>query len=239
MYLKKNGVLNYMDPFDIAFLTIGSISCVWSAIWLLFFILKYRQIKELLNYKDYMGVLGLYLLVLGLVNEIAFYSIKAETFNILGGLIIIAGVIVLINWVIWSIVNLSRKVEKINENIAAIGYIIEIFLSLFFGVTLDISTSLEFLIFTILIFIIFFFWSGTMMYTLINIDKFRNKGEAEKKEITIREKAKKVPTTAEHLKERSEIYECSICGSKLSADLRKKYSMGKTVFCTYCGNEIE
>ena len=212
---------------------IFGILCIWNTLWLVFFIYKFKQIKELLNIKDYIGVLGLYTLVLGLFIFIVFFDIGARAFTTLGALFLIAGFIILLNWVIWSIINIIRKVEEIKENIAIIGYIIMVFIFFFYGINSDISSDLEYLIFSIIIFILFFFWSGTMMYTLINVDKFR--------ENKIKEKKIKVPIVAEQvdIKKRDEILDCPMCKNKLSDKLRERLSKGRSTFCTYCGSEIE
>ncbi len=76
---------------------IFGILCIWNTLWLVFFIYKFKQIKELLNIKDYIGVLGLYTLVLGLFIFIVFFDIGARAFTTLGALFLIAG---FIRWVL-------------------------------------------------------------------------------------------------------------------------------------------
>ena len=53
-----------MEAYDIAWLRTASIFCVWSAIWLGYFILKYKEIRKLLKYKDYTGILALIIIIL-------------------------------------------------------------------------------------------------------------------------------------------------------------------------------
>jgi len=160
---------------DIIFLIFLSISWVWSIIWLVFFILRFKEIKIRLNYKDYIGLFGYYMFVLALIILFVFWEIEVRAIAILGLFIFFGGIFLLTNWVLYSIVNLIRKKEKINENIAIFGYIIEILLILFYVFSLGIVTGVYILIFLILIFLIFFFWSGTMVYTLIKKAKFREK----------------------------------------------------------------
>ena len=222
-----------MEAYDIAWLTIASIFWIWSGIWLVYFKAKYKEIRKLLNYKEYIGVLGLFLIALGLVIEIILYDPEAEYYSVLAFPFILAGNVVLIIWVIWAIYNIIEKIEEIKENIAIFGFVI--------AFILDLTTPFT-ILFLIIIYSFRFFWSGTMIFTLINIDKFREKEiEVEQKEITIREEKEKVPIIAEQIdiKKRDEIYECPMCKSKIPAILSKKYSMGSPIFCKYCGSKID
>ena len=206
------------------------IICVWWAIWFVYFVLRFKQIKKLLNYKDYIGIMGNFIIILAIILKLIMDPF-GDFFPVITIIVIFVGGWILVIWVILTIIKLINKVEKAKDNISVFIFSSKLVIGFFYLLFWEIPIA-RFLLWYILI-ILYIIWSGKMMHILINIHRFREKGEDKKK---IKEKI-----VAEQVdkKKRDEILDCPMCKNELSAKLKERYSKGRTTYCTYCGSEIE
>ena len=92
--MNKIRIINWIKLYGIIPLAIGIvislfllsvdsflIICLWVAIWSVFLILKFKQIKELINPKDCIGIFGLYIITLGLIFYITEVFDSQRMFN--------------------------------------------------------------------------------------------------------------------------------------------------------------